>query len=240
MFVYMNWTNNILQRMGLHRPKPHHEPLPLKIGELSVTIPQSWQHITTDQYIRLKDWGANRAGDTVEWLSIMLNLDVDIVSHCRQIDLDIKVAPLLTWATKPYDLTLIEQLAPPATLIIGGVVYDRPTTMGVKTFGQRVMLDNLIRDAIKAKKGVDVITADIVAIVFADQVAGKFSPEAVERTKAMVLAAPFKDTYPLSAFFWKRYVSWLLAKRSSKSRTGSKKNEPVSVSASSASATSTQ
>jgi hypothetical protein len=236
MFVFMNWTYNILARMGLHRPPPSHEPLPLKLGDLSVTLPQSWQHITTDQYIRLKDWSANRADDSIEYLAILMGVDTEVVSNCRMIDLDIKVAPLLRWATKPYDLTLLERMSPPAKLKLGGVEYERPTSIGPKTYGMRVYLDNILRASIKAKQPVDLITADIVALVFADQVCGKFSPEAVEKTKALVLAAPFKDTYPLAAFFWKRYVSWLLAKRSSKSRTDQKKNEQVSEPASNASA----
>jgi hypothetical protein len=240
MFVFMNWTHKILQRMGLHRPKPYHEPLPLKIGELSFTIPQSWQHITTEQYIRLKDWNANRADDSVEWLAIMLNVDTELIGNCRTIDLDIKIAPLLAWATKPYDLTLLERISPPATLKLGGVEYERPTSIGPKTYGMRVMLDNVIRAAVRDKRSIDTITADIVAIVFADQVAGKFSPAAVEQTKELVLASPFKDTYPLAAFFWKRYVNWLLGRKGSQSRTAQKKSGQASTRGSNASATSTQ
>lgn len=213
------------------------DPVPLKIGTIETTVPRGWMHLSVRQYLRLKAWDGD---DTVEFLATMLNVDREIIENCRALDLDLKVAPLLEWAKTPYKPSFMEREAPPLYITLGGKKYPRPLTLGPKTFGQRILLDNSIRDAMKSKTGIDGIIPDIIAIVMADVVTDRrFDAAGFKEVKELAFECRLNDAYPMANFFFWRYVNYMNKRPGFRKRTAKKNYQQGSNTASKGSGTST-
>jgi hypothetical protein len=205
MAIKDNWFLSIFQNVyPFGSVKPSGFAVPIKINDIETTVPQDWSHITVEQFMAIQ---AASADDNLGKLAAFLNIKKEDLFNCRQVDLSLKVYPLLKWYTKPYHHNKY-----PKSIVIAGKTYLRPITLGVTSLGQFDLLVKAIQSCTEKGNSIDTILPDIIAIVFCKDVTGVISEQSIEQTKQLVLKSPFPQAMDMAIFFYQRFNAYLNAK----------------------------
>lgn len=161
----------------------------LYVGQL----PESWQELTTEQYIAIE-------ADTqpLELFSILTNIPLDVVENAN---LSSEQAgkyteKIATFYNNPPDLEKLPKQK------IEGV--SLPKRLDMQTFGQKVILE----EAIKSVEDMRKIIPDAIAIYLQPAVENTFDSKRVPVYKQKVLQMPIMKTYPWASFFFSSLIDY--------------------------------
>ncbi|RCH53936.1 hypothetical protein DJ568_15465 [Mucilaginibacter hurinus] len=182
-----------------------------KIAERSAELPTSWADITLGQAIALSQFDGNRKGAKMELLSIITGLPVNEVKALSEWE---HFEDCLAFITEPADLS---GFAIPDKVTIDGRAYKVPVNLKIETYGQKIALEELLRNAEPGPDGdVNIVPmmAEALAIYFYPIITGEpFRDERVEDFVQLMHQLPVKYAYPVAGFFLMKYAGLSITKQ---------------------------
>lgn len=182
---------------------------------ISFSVPQSYNELTLRQLIALNKWDKK---DIVAMISILCNVDYDVLFNSRCADIDQQIFPLLSWANQTHDF---KHLILPKQITIGEKKYDVPNDISVKTLGQKISLQlYLARAYEEGLSNVECIPFAL-AIYFQPEVTGeKFDEDKAKQLIPIMEQCKMMEAYPVGDFFLRQFIKSLTRKTSACPRCG--------------------
>lgn len=109
--------------------------------ELEAKVPLSWNDITISQFLRLKKY---KEHNDIELLSIMLNVDKEMVITSTNPDLDIDVYPHLKWYMDDSLVAVIASAKKLEVIKVGDKEVKVPKDLMAKTFAQKIAMEQVV------------------------------------------------------------------------------------------------
>ena len=180
-----------------------------KNTEIPFSVPQSWNEITLRQFLFLKEWDKK---NFIKLISILCNIDYDILFNSRDIDIDNKIIPLLQWVKDPVN---VKTLSLPKEITIDGKQYPVPEDIKTKTLGQKITLQLFLADAQTNNKDTSDCISYALAIYFQPEITGKdFNDEEAKKIIPLIEDCKMFEAYPVGTFFLTNFLKSLSAKES--------------------------
>jgi len=178
--------------------------IPFKADEIKFQLPSGWHEVSVGKYVEI----LKASHDFVDVLSVMSGLDKDIWLQSKQNDVDIKIFPLIKWAWNTDEL---KKLPLPKEIKIKGVVCKVPKDLGFKSFGQKVLLSNEIKEGLEKPFHIDSCMSYALAVYFYNDITGlKYDDEkAREFAKEIEKDILITDAYPIADFFLQKSIEYL-------------------------------
>lgn len=165
--------------------------IPFKIDKYSFNLPQNNGELTVKQFLDLRKLKGN---NTLQILAILSGLDESIWSQTSDIDIDNKILSSLDWMTEPFDY---QSFMLPDYLTIDGKKYPVPTSISIKTFGQKIAIQTLLEKC--DKENIDHI--DVI-----DQALQIY----FERPLELIWNCKLEEGFPVASFFFETWSDYLL------------------------------
>lgn len=177
--------------------------VPFKIDGKSFEIPQHYGALTLGQFLRLK----NESPDFIGIISILSGIERAAIEQVEDIDLDYKIAPFLEWLKEPFDL---QNTILPSFIEISGKQYDRPTGLGINTYGQKLALQNEIEEKENTAQSEIDCYPYALALYMQPIVTGKpYDEEEVQKLIPEILKCRLSEAWPIASFFLSNYEKYL-------------------------------
>ena len=175
-----------------------------KETEISFSIPQSFEELTLKQLCLLNEWDKK---DITKLLSILCNIEHDIIFNSSSLDIEDKIIPLLSWMKEPHDF---ENLILPKHITIDGKQYQVPKDIMVKTLGQKISLQLFLAKAqVERRRKVDCIPFAL-AIYFQPEITNtSFSEDRAKELIPIIEQCKMLEAYPTGDFFLSRFIGFL-------------------------------
>lgn len=182
--------------------------LPFKLGKkLKFELPVSWDEITVAQFLALKKKPKNDA----ELFSILSGLPVEDWMNASEANIDEVILPLIEYLK---DQPNLDELLPPKTITINKKELKVPKNIGLKSYGQKILLHKAIRNHTEVipdgdggekevTKDLDELIPYTLAVYFHDQLNdnGRTDPGYVDEVVPLMEQLMIVEAYPIASFF---------------------------------------
>lgn len=181
-------------------------PALFKLGKEKFSIPNSWDEVSTDLFFRLAKCDKS---DYIALLSVLSGIEYKKISQARETDLDEILAPHLAWTNEQIDW---EGMKSPTHINVRLKTLKVPTNLELESFGQKIVLEDKLRECITGSKG-EVNLAELIPYAFSVYFCSKyyekdFSKVLVNQFLRLTMDMPIMTVYPIGSFFLKRYVGY--------------------------------
>jgi hypothetical protein len=181
-------------------------------------LPESHGELTLGQFLALRELPSANIFQT---LQILTGIDPEIWKHANK-DIDQALGPALEWMKEPFDFS---QFVLPSTIQIGEKKYNVPDSLGIKTFGQKILFETKVNEA--REKGLS--EADIMdyalAVYFQPEVTGsKFDDAKIEETIKLIHTCRMSEAWPVASFFLLKWSEYLNGNQKNYGTTQARKN----------------
>lgn len=172
--------------------------IPFKLGPLRFSLPQSYDELTFDQFLKLR----KSSGDILEVLSILSGQPIEAWSKMKDVDLDIKLLPVISFLNENRSFS---DYPLPDKIKIGEEFYSLPD-IKQKTFGQKLALQREVQLINETTKDEFDLMPFAIALYFQPEVTkSEFNEKKVEELIPLVLQCKIYEVIPVATFF---LTSW--------------------------------
>jgi hypothetical protein len=181
--------------------------IPFKLGTHSFELPTDYGELTFKQFYAIR----KSNGDILDLFSILSGLPRETWEQVKDLDIDAKLGPYLSWMEQPFNPGAFIL---PDKLRINGEYYDRPRDIQLKTFGQKLALQNEVT-RIGKEGGTDVdLCAYSLALYFQPiYFKGPYKADQVDELLPFVMECKLEEGYPIATFFLNNYLKYSQRKK---------------------------
>lgn len=184
-----------------------------KVGDLNITLPDSWEQVTLGQFQRIRNNKKLLSGNIIELISILSGLRYedlfDAVLPDEEVDI---VIDSLKWFEHKPDF---DSLPMPEIIYIDKKAILIPKIISSHfTLGQKQESEKIIFDSIKSTGDEMACMADVLSIIlYKDYTGNKFDEDWREVVRPAILRMKAVEAYPVAGFFLRKYYKSLMSKQ---------------------------
>jgi hypothetical protein len=181
--------------------------IPFNLGTYKFELPQDYGELTLRQFYAIR----KSKGDLLDLFSILSGLDRSIWEQTKDLDIDAKIAPALEWMNDKFNPDLFIK---PAKLRIKGEYYDVPKDIRLKTFGQKLALQNET-ERISKEGGTDVDVFPYALALYFQPICfnNKYDAAQVDELLPLIMDCKIEEAYPIASFFLNNYLRSLQSRK---------------------------
>lgn len=167
-------------------------------------LPTQWGDLTLGQAVQIIDFDFNMPNAKLKLYSIITGLSKDELNALGEWERFEECMSFL------YTTPELSGFSIPDHVDIEGVRCKVPKKLEIESYGQKVAVEELLRNAVVAADGKELnivgLMPEALAIYFYPIVTGeKFNDERVEEHIQSMMQIPVKYAYPIAAFFLTKY-----------------------------------
>lgn len=167
----------------------------LQSGKQKVKVPQSWDEIDLQTFIRIETEFKYDFSKLITLFSIMTGIDMAPLEQSEQKNLDLQLFTLFQFISKPPEW---ESLDKPKKLVIEGKSIECKYDFKATTLGQKLTLDQLIRDKPNAIEAMP----EAIGVFLQPTIDRKFSTKKMKALLPGILKLNCKDAFSYAQFFF--------------------------------------
>ncbi len=171
--------------------------------EIVLVIPESWEEVTVQMFIRLEKEGWDNA-DIIHILSILSGESLRELDNIKDLTLFDTISDYLGFITvKPPDF---EGLAISNKFTIDGKEFDVPQDLELETLGQKILVASLVQgNIVKA-------IPEALAIYFQPIFDGTdFNRRRIPALVHKINKTPIMEAYPIVSFFFQKLAGFRIS-----------------------------
>ena len=170
----------------------------LKIGSKNVDMASSWDDVTIDQFIRIKE-----KNNIISYLSILTDLEEQEIMNASVDDIEKKVIPLLDFVN---DVPETEKM--PDMITISDKKLSVPKDISLKTFGQKHFLQEAMATEYKKSKDlIGVIPTALAIYFYPDFYGDRFDIAKATEFTEICKKVKVREAIPVGNFFLTQSVN---------------------------------
>lgn len=168
-------------------------------------LPEEWSDVTVNQFLELRNC---ENADFITILSILLGAPYDKIFACDPEMIAKKIIPLMGWY---FDETFkFEELKIPPKLSVRGKQYPIPRDIRLKSFGQKLHLEEIMKDMRDPVAKMPYIAA---IYMYPIVMKNKFDIESLDEfTKNTIGNCKISEVYPIANFFLAKLKKYWIKK----------------------------
>ena len=169
-------------------------------------MPEGWHDVIVNQFLELRNC---EDADFIKILSVLINAPYDKVFACNPEMIARKVFPMLDWY---FDETFnFDELKIPPKLSVQGKKYPIPRDIRLKSFGQKLHIEEVMREMCDPVSKMPYIVAIYMYPVITKN---KFDIESLDEfTKNTIGNCKITEIYPIANFFLIKLRKYYIKKR---------------------------
>jgi hypothetical protein len=169
----------------------------------SIKLPESWSEVAFSQFVKMQS--LNEEKNTIlETLSILSGEPYDSWLLCRDVDIDEKVVPFISFIYHKVDF---EKLPIPKTINYKGKEYKGVKDIGLETFGQKIIFQDYLNKSLEKETNIIQTFPYIVAIYLQPIITeSEFNTDKVEELEKEINEMPVTVVIPLATFFLQKSI----------------------------------
>jgi hypothetical protein len=178
----------------------------IQIDKDVYNLPEGWHDVIVNQFLELRNC---ENADFIKILSILISAPYDKVFACDPEMIAKKVIPMLGWY---FDETFnFDELKIPPKLSIRDSEYPIPRDIRLKSFGQKIHLEEIMRDM---RDPVAKMPYVVAIYMYPVVTKNKFDIESLDEfTKNTIGNCKITEIYPIANFFLTKLKKYFLKKK---------------------------
>jgi hypothetical protein len=181
--------------------------VPFNLGSYKFDLPQDYGELTLKQFYAIR----KSNGDLLDLFSILSGLDRSIWEEAKDLDIDAKLSPYLEWMNEKFNPDLYIK---PVKLRVNGEYYDVPKDIKLKTFGQKLALQNEVERVGKdGGTDVDVFPFALSLYFQPTYFNNKYDAAQVDELLPLIMECKIEEAYPIASFFLNNYLKSLQSRK---------------------------
>lgn len=184
--------------------------------EFKASMAPSWAEVTMKEMIELSE--LTNEANTLDVIAILTGIPKDTISNAKVESIE-SIVPFLNWTNTAFDFQMLDV---PKTVEIMGVEYRVPDDLGLKSYGQKISIEqDMAKQGNALRMMVKILATYFQPIVLK----ADYDGDAAELFETNILQMKAVEAYPVATFFLLRFhASYSMkGKHSQKSLTGLKK-----------------
>jgi hypothetical protein len=174
----------------------------------------SWEDVTVEQFIKINNNPKLAKGDVLELASILSGVDYDFF-----FELDpnvVNIDEILECLTFVKEIPDFKKIPLPSAFHIAGRPIEVPTDLTIECWGQKIMFEEKMSEALKLHGDPLPMIDQLLAIYFCNRITGKqFSEKDLPEATRLIGLSKITEAYPIANFFLNKYFKSITKIKSS-------------------------
>lgn len=168
-----------------------------------VNFPTDWIEVTTEMWLKII--GLDDKTDDLSLMSVITGIEKDELEKSQDDNIELVFFENMQWYVTPINLTSLDV---PKSIIIDGVKIEIPKDLGYKTLGQRIYMQQTIR---QNYENIDKVLPIAYGVYVMPEFTGQpFDAEKIDAFMSdVVMKRPIVEVFPIGSFFLRKSLDYL-------------------------------